>query len=202
MCCRLLAVLLVTLSATVGMAQEKKEEKASNFFPLAKGTKWEYVLKGAEEVPWVQEVTEVSEPKKGERAVVTIAIKVNKTDMVAKHSADETAVYEHTRGSKELAAPLVMLKLPVKAGTKWTEKYKYNGDDVTSEYEVKEAEEVKTPAGTYTAYPVVQSIKTKLGGSTITNWYADGVGMVKQEIKAFGKPDVVELKSFTPAKAK
>jgi hypothetical protein len=196
------AVSLAFALAAAGFAQDKKDAKAANFFPLAKGTKWEYVLKGAEEVPWVQEVTEVSEPKKGERAVVTVSVKVNTTDMVSRYSADETAVYEHTRGSIELDAPLVMLKLPLKAGTKWTEKYKYRGDDVTSEYEVKEAGEVKTPAGKYTAYPVVQTIKTGLGKSTVTNWYADGVGMVKQEIRAFGKPDVVELKAFTPAKAK
>lgn len=198
-----LAALLVLVSAAGGFAQEKKgDTPPKNVFPLTKGTKWEYVLKGAEEVPWTQEVTDVSEPKKGERAVVTLTSKVGTTVLTAKHSADENAVYEHTRGSKDLAAPLVMIKLPVKAGTKWTEKYTYNGDDATSEYEVKEAEEVTTPAGKYTAYPVVQKIKTKLGGSTITHWYADGVGMVRQEIRVFGKPDVVELKAFSPAKGK
>jgi hypothetical protein len=198
----LLAVALTVAVSAVALSQEKKAEKAADFFPLAKGTKWEYVMKGAEEVEWKQEVTDVSEPKKGERAVVTTTTSVGGQTLTAKHSADDGAVYEHTRGRQELAAPLVMLKLPLKAGSKWTEKYKYGGTDATSDYEVKEAEEVKTPAGKYTAYPVVQSISTPLGKSTITNWYADGVGMVKQEIRAFGKPDVIELKAFTPAKAK
>lgn len=197
----LLAVVLIPLSA--GFAQEKKGDKPPPiFFPLAKGTKWEYVLKGAEGVSWVHEVTDVSEPKKGERAVVTLTSTIfDQKRVVGKYSADATAVYEHTRGSTELDAPLLMLKLPVKAGNKWTEKFKYVGD-VTADYEVKEAVELKLPAGKYTAYPVVQSISTELGKSTVTNWYADGVGMVKQEIKAFGKPDVIELKAFFPAKAK
>lgn len=199
----LLAVVLVPLAAGGVFAQDKKGDKpAADFFPLAKGTKWEYVLKGYEESQWVAEVTDVSEPKTGERAVVTITSKIGKQVLTAKHSADDKGVYEHTRGGYELAAPVFLLKHPVQAGAKWTEKYKYRDDDVTSEYEVKAAEEVKTPAGKYTAYPVVQTIRTRLGRSTVTNWYADGVGMVKQEIRAFGKPDVLELKAFTPARAK
>ena len=130
---------------------------------------------------------------------MTLTSKIGKQVLTATHSADATAVYEHTRGGWELDAPLVMLKLPVKAGAKWTEKSKYRGDDVTIEYEVKEAVELKLPAGKYTAFPVVQTIRTRLGQSTVTNWYADRVGMVKQEIRAFGKPDVIELKAFTPA---
>lgn len=197
---RLLAALLMALIPAVGFSQEKKEEKPSNFFPLAKGTKWEYVLKGAEKYPWVVEVTDVSEPKKGERAVTTLtSIILDRKRLAGKYSADGKAVYEHTRGGDDLESPLVMIKLPLKAGSKWTEKLKYVGE-VTIDYEVKEAEELKVPAGTYTAFPVVQSIKTELGKSTVTTWYADGVGMVKQEIKAFGKPDVTELKSFTPVK--
>ncbi len=197
----LLSVSLAFALATVGFAQDKKVDKPPpDFFPLAKGTKWEYVVKGAEKYPWEHEVTEVSEPKKGERAVATLTSTIfDRKRLVGKYSADEKAVYEHTRGGDDLDTPLVMLKLPVKAGSKWTEKFKYVGD-VTADYEVKEAEEVKTPAGTFTAYPVVQSIKTTLGKSTVTNWYAEGIGMVKQEIRAFGEPEVTELKSFTPAK--
>jgi hypothetical protein len=197
------AVLLAVLSTVGAFAQEKKGDKPpTDLFPLAKGTKWEYVLKGYEEVEWVVEVTDVTEPKKGERAVATFTSKVGKQVLTAKHSADEKGVYEHTRGGWELDTPLFLLKHPVQTRAKWTETYKYRGDDATSDYEVKAAEELKLPAGKYTAYPVVQTIKTRLGKSTVTNWYADGVGMVKQEIRAFGKPDVVELKSFTPAKAK
>lgn len=198
-----LASSLAIALAGAGFAQDKEGDKPpADFFPLAKGTKWVYVLKGAEEVDMVQEVTEVAAAAEGKRAVATLVTTVLKTEIVAEHSADEKGVYEHTRAGRNLGGPLTMIKYPIKAGTKWTEKYKYDGGDVTAEYEVKEAEEVKTPAGKYTAYPVAQTIKTSLGKSTVTYWYADGVGMVQQEIRAFGKPDVIVLKSFTPAKAK
>lgn len=60
----LLVVVLIPLFATVGFAQEKKgDQPPADFFPLAKGTRWEYVLKGYEEADWVVEVTDVSEPK-------------------------------------------------------------------------------------------------------------------------------------------
>jgi hypothetical protein len=196
------AVLLAVLFSAGGDAQNKKNDEPSDFFPLAKGTKWEYVLKGYEESEWVVEVTDVTEPKKGERAVVTVTTRIRKAEIVAKYSTDADGVYEHARIGADFDPPLVMIRYPVKAGTKWTEKYKYQGEDAAVEYELKAAEEVKTPAGKYTAYPVVQSIKTRLGKSTVTNWYADGVGMVKQEVRAFGKPDVLELKSFTPSKSK
>lgn len=199
---RSLSALLVVLTAFGVSAQEKKDDATPKKpFPLAKGTKWVYALKGAEDYPWEHVVTNVSKPNKGERAVVTVTYTFRDLKKEYRYSVDETAVYEHTRGGTELDAPLVMIKLPLKAGTKWTEQFKYVGD-VTAEYEVNKAEEVKVSAGTFTAYPVVQSIKTELGKSTVTTWYADGVGMVKQEIKAFGKPDVIELKSFEPVPSK
>lgn len=206
----LFATAVVLLAAAVGFAQDKKDEKkdekkddkkAVNLYPLAKGTKWEYTLKvGDMDLEATQEVTEVSEPKKGERAVSTIATKVGGRDVTEELSTDEKGVYRHAMQGQKLEAPIFAVKYPVKAGTKWSEKMKMMGQDVEADFEMKDAEKVKVAAGEYSAYPVEMTIK--VAGQTVkaTNWYAEGVGIVKQEMDLGQAKISMELKKFTAAK--
>jgi len=203
----LFAAAVVLLAAAVGFAQDKKEEKkddkkAVNLYPLAKGTKWEYTVKfGDQELEATQEVTDVSKPeKKEERAVSTIATKVAGRDVSEEMSADEKGVYRHAMQGQKLDAPIFAIKYPVKAGTKWSEKLKMMGQDVEADFEMKDAEKVKVAAGEYSATPVEMTIK--VAGQTVkaTNWYADGVGIVKQEMDLGQVKMSMELKKFTAAK--
>ncbi len=56
--------------------------------------------------------------------------------------------------------------------------------DIT-DHKVESKEEVSVPAGKFDAYKVVYNMTTKMMGANSTfkvvSWYADGVGMVKQE---------------------
>lgn len=207
----LLAAAVVLFAAAVGFAQEKKDDKkeekkddkkAANLYPLAKGSKWEFTLKvGGQELEATQEVTDVSEAKKGERAVSTIATKVAGQDLSEELSADEKGVYRHAMNGQKLDAPIFAIKYPAKAGTKWSEKMKMMGQDVDADFEMKDAEKVKVAAGEYSAYPVEMTIK--VAGQTVkaTNWYADGVGIVKQEVGLpNGQSMTMELKKFTAGK--
>ena len=202
----LLAAALVLFTAACGFAQDKKEEKkddkkAANLQPLAKGTKWEFTVKvGDKEMDGIQEVTEVSEPKKGERAIATIATSVGGQKLSEEMSADEKGVYRHAMQGQKLETPIAAIKYPAKAGTKWSEKLKMMGQEVEADFEMKKEEKVKVAAGEYTAVPVEMTIKA--GGQTITatNWYADGVGLVKQEMDLGAFKMSMELKKFTAAK--
>jgi hypothetical protein len=197
-----LAGLFVVVFAAVGVSQEKKDDKkAMNLYPLAKGTKCEYTLTvTGRELDVTIEVTEVSEPKKGERAIATLVTKVGDRSSTEYFSADDKGVYQHAMQGQKLETPIVAVKYPVKDGTKWTEKMKQMGIELEAEFEQKKAEEVKVPAGKYTAYPVVMTIKTNGRTYTETKWYAEGVGIVKWEIETGGDKRLVELKKFTAAK--
>jgi hypothetical protein len=97
------------------------------------------------------------------------------------------------------------------AGKKWTTEYKIKGKlkagpvnadtsgTVLIENEITSlGEKVKTPAGEFETAKVVSTINLNLsvGGSVkvaTTNWYAPGVGLVKQEAKSpFGGKETIE----------
>jgi hypothetical protein len=64
---------------------------------------------------------------------------------------------------------------------------------------VGKAEEVTTPAGTFTATPVVRTTKGPNGNAATTFWFADGVGMIRQTSPDQKEP-LQDLKAFTPGK--
>lgn len=196
---RLLTVpALVVLTTAALTAQDKKP---LNLYPLAKGTTWEYELNaGGQKLEAKQEVTEVAKAEEGKRAVSTIASDVAGQKLTEEMSSDDKGVYRHAMNGQKLEAPISAIKYPAKAGTKWTENIKIMGQEVEANFEQKEAEKVKVPAGEYTAYPVEMVIKTM--GQTInaTNWYADGVGIVKQEMNLGALSVTMELKKFTAGK--
>ena len=206
----LFTAVLVLFTAACGFAQDKKDEKkedkkdekkAVNLYPLVKGTKWEYEVSVAgQKIEATQEVTDVAEAKKGERAVSTIATQMAGQNLTEEMSADDKGVYRHAMQGQKLENPIFAIKYPVKAGTKWNEKLKVMGQDVDADFEMKKEEKVKVAAGEYTAFPVEMTIKVAGQTVTATNWYADGVGIVKQEMDAGAFKMSMELKKFTAGK--
>ncbi|MBA4182287.1 MAG: hypothetical protein C0506_17025, partial [Anaerolinea sp.] len=99
-----------------------------------------------------------------------------------------------------------------KAGDKWEEALLFGGTGVAGvQAKVGKPEEIKVPAGTYTATPVVTEMKiTYRPGEAVTRtekvttWFAPGAGIVKQECEITNNGAVVnwsmELKKYTPGK--
>lgn len=201
---RVLFGLVLIAFASAGFAQEKKDEKKPlNLLPLAKGTKWEYTATvSGKTVDSSLEVTDVTEGKKEKppQATLTTVVAGEQAGQET-YSADETGVYQHTLSGADLKTPTVAVRYPVKAGTKWSHKLDLEGMEGTLELEQLGSEEVKVPLGKYTAYPVRMAVK--VGGKTLitsTSWYADGVGIVKNESRAGDLTITLELKKFTPPK--
>lgn len=198
----LFAAVLVVWAAGV-TAQDKKDVKAPNLYPLAKGTKWEYeVTFGGQKMEASQEVTDVTVPmEKGKPAISTLSTNVAGNKLTEEMSADDKGVYRHSMQGQKLATPVTAIKYPVKDGDKWDAKIAIMGEEADASFEMKKAEKVKVAAGEYTAQPVEMTIQTK--GQTIkaTNWYADGVGIIKQEMALPGGQTVtMELKKYTAGK--
>jgi hypothetical protein len=194
-----LLVLLVTAACTV--AEDKKDEKKLDLFPLALGTKWEYVITvNGEDKELLQEITKVAPGKKGERDIATVESKVAGQTLTEEVSADEKAVYRHAMQGMKLETPLPIVKYPHKTGATWKESIKIATEEADVAFDAKKSEEVKVAAGTYTAYPIVMELEVMGKKVTSKNWYADGVGMVKQEVDFAGTKVTMELKKFTKAK--
>lgn len=202
---RLLACLLVVTTA-VACAADKKEGKKddtppTNLYPLAKGTKWEYAAKsGGLDLEQEIEVTEVSEPKKGERQVATVTVTTGKYASAEKLSADDKGVYRHANSRTNFDPPLLIAVHGKKPGEKWSRKMETALGEITMEYEQKAAEKVKVPAGEFNAVVVVQTNKDDKGKglNVMTTWYVEGVGVVKStmQVPAYS----MELKKYTPVK--
>jgi hypothetical protein len=94
-----------------------------------------------------------------------------------------------------------LLKYPVKAGDTWTEKLTFREDkSMIAISTVKEPEEVKVPAGTFKAVPVVTSVLVEKEPAGFTAWYADGVGLVQAKYHLGTNTITVKLKKFTAGK--
>lgn len=199
----LFAAAVVVWAAAGVIAQDKKDVKAPNLYPLAKGTKWEYeVNANGQKLEASQEVTDVAEAKeKGKAAIATLSTTVGPQKLTEEMSTDDKGVYRHSMQGQKLSIPVTAIKYPVKEGDKWDAKIALAGQEADATFETKKAEKVKVAAGEYTATPVEMNIKAMGQEIKATNWYAEGVGIIKQEMTLpMGITVTMELKKFTAGK--
>ncbi|MEO2089665.1 MAG: hypothetical protein ABGY75_09240 [Gemmataceae bacterium] len=167
---------------------------AKNYFPLQVGHKWEYVTPDGK-LAHIAEVT--TKEEKGGATFYTLSYSRGErklTEVI--YRVDKDGVGFMRAGMLEYDPPMVVVNQQLTAGARWTGKSQFDRRELEYEMEVGPAEEVKTPAGTFTALPVRQKYATIR--QEHVSWYADGVGLVKSS--AGGGISVNELKSFTPAK--
>ena len=93
--------------------------------------------------------------------------------------------------------PLLVLKLPPKKGDGWKIDSKGDGKAFQGGFKVDE-QEVTVPAGTYkrTFRVISQDLEVNSLKPIITTYYAEGVGMVKQEIEVGDAKAAIELEKF------
>lgn len=195
-----LALALLTVAALATAAPVPKVRKVVPF-AYAVGTRWEYVCDGDKDRVWVEEVVEC-ESKGG---VVTFKVAITTDSGVKK-------VREYRMGGGELAItgtheasldpPLVIAKAGMKAGDEWVAKWARMQEGVRTDHEatltVGEAEEISTPAGKFTAYPIRRT-RDENDSPFSAHWYADGIGMIRMTHERQQEP-IRELKAFTPGK--
>lgn len=172
-------------------------DKKANMFPFAKGAQWEFeITVNGMTLSIVQEMTEVT--KKGDETHGTITTKVNGQDITEEMSVSDKGIYRHSFNNTKLDKPMLSFKYPVQA-QKWTESLKLMGMDIEANMEMKAAEDVTVPAGTYKkAIPVEITMSIQGQEIVATNYYAEGVGIIKQEVNAAGTKISSALKKYTP----
>ena len=109
-------------------------------------------------------------------------------------------VYRHSFNGIKIATPFTAIKLPAKSGTRLKDEIKILNEEANVESEQEETVEVGEAK--YKAFPVKSIIEAKGQKIVSTMWYADGVGMVKQEMDFGGVSAKMKLVKFTAAKDK
>ena len=169
----------------------RTEKKARDYFPLTKGSTWEYQGAGNEYASFRREVlfskddlAQILEDNGG--TVIAAIFKSTNTAVTRVFSRPET--YDRTSLLDQPPSEnTVILSTPLAVGTKW------NSGGVEREIVAVDAT-VDSPAGKF-----VNCIKVRIPGndSTVFEYFAEGVGMVKREFISGEARVISTLKRFT-----
>jgi hypothetical protein len=183
---------LLFLPAAPAAPVPKAVKGTQDLYPSVLGTKWVYAHEdGTNE--HTREVTG-SQEKDGVTHF-TVTWKQGPSTQIWDLKKDATGVYRLKQDTLAFDPPHKLIQPKMTEGEEWESEYTAGGR-VTYKFvrSVGKPEQVKTPAGEFTALPINSK---DLSGNTLetTLWYADGVGLVKLQAKG-GTASV--LKEFTP----
>lgn len=190
-------LLLALLSSNL-LAQDQapKEDK---YYPLKKGSTWEYVTAGKSFRIELVEFEMV-----GDTLCAKLESILNGNTVASEHVAvKDDGVYRYKYNNIEINPPLKFLVLPAAPDKTWQvdssaqtpggEQLNLKGTFTTK------AEPVKVPAGDYQTISSSSSSFEVMGQKLEMNYFfAPDVGMVKQIVKLGNSTVVVELQKYTP----
>ncbi len=186
--CAALAAALLPALAGAGRAQDKIE--TTPYYPLAVGTTWDYK---AGDNKFTLKVTK--HEKVGNALCARVGMFVKDKEQSFEHiSVTKDGVYRNTFEGKEATPPVLFLKLPPKKDETWKVDSKVGGEAVKGTFKNNGEEEVKVPAGSYKAWVVAsQDLEANGVKMSVTYYFAEKVGMVKQLVEVSGQKIVIEL---------
>ena len=185
---------LFILSSFVFAAPIPKNAKKADYFPLTLGTKWEYAEGGDVKTT---EVVGVEVQKDG--TYVTLTYKGEKSPPPTLRRVFKVVdgdIFSLKTENSEAEKPAVIMKTVIRPDQTWSTEHQWKGGELwTIKNSVGAAKAIKTPAGEFTALPVVAD-NSRTGKET--RWYASGVGLVRKE--AADGTLISELKSYSLGK--
>jgi hypothetical protein len=117
-------------------------------------------------------------------------------------SVTKEGVYRNTFEGKEAMPPVLFLKLPPKKDETWKVDSKVGGESVKGTFKNNGEETVKVTAGEYKAWVVTsQDLEANGVKMSVTYYFAEKVGMVKQLVEVSGQKIVIELEKYEPGKS-
>lgn len=195
-------LLLASVAISVFAPQDLKP---SPYYPLKLGTTWEYkVTPDSSKPESFQAICRVTKLEKyGE--VMCALVQTTKDGVVASFEYITTmddGIYRFSVTGVKMDPPVCFFKLPPKKGESWVNEYKAGGETMKQTFTAG-AEEVEVPLGKYKTATTETSDLVGNGqplNLAMTCYYAEGVGMVKQIIRAGGRETVLELTKFAAGK--
>jgi hypothetical protein len=191
----LLLPLLLLLAGPVRSADDKMP--TSSWYPLAVGNTWQYRVG---ENHYTLKVAK--HEKIGTQLCARLEMSVKNKVISHEHVAvTSDAIVRTSFEGKVANPPIPFLKLPPKKDQSWKVESKMAGQVFKGTFKAGE-EEVKVPAGTYKTVTVTgQDLEVNGVKMTLTYYFADKVGMVRQVIEMAGQKIIVEMEKFEPAKS-
>ena len=201
---RLLAsTVLTVLAAGLLLAPAKGGDKGldSPYFPLKKGSSWEYLADGKKIT-----VTVTDHEKVGDLMCAKVETDLGGGNKMLEHLAvKEDGVYRVRANNEDIKPPVLILKLPPKKGDEWTWDSAIKGYAIKGKLSVTADNlKINVQKTEYPAAILVKGTDLKMGTQTgtVDTWFAKDVGMVKQHfvLPGSGLDRTVELEKFTPGK--
>jgi hypothetical protein len=187
----LLAGWLLLAFTSASRSQEKTA--SSPWFPLKPGTTWQYRVgdnKFELRVPRIE--------KGNPRIELVVKGKVLSNEEV---QVTDSAVTRLTFEGKAIKPAITLLKLPPMKGQSWPIEATIADGQVIKGTLSTDEKDIEVPAGQFKAIVVTGKDLSVNGEKLNISWYfANDVGMVKQELELAGKKVVIELEKYIPGK--
>lgn len=198
------------LAATSNLtAQDRLQE--TPFYPLQVGTTWHYragdgkfTIRVAKHEKVGDTLCALLETRRDGKVVgsehLAVAAggvyRLDLTAIVRKPDPNNKAKTIDAPRTQTLKPPILVLKLPPKKDDAWKVDSKSDGQTFRGAFRVEE-QELTVPAGKYKTLAVrSQDLETNALKATITTYFAEGAGMVKQVIEIGDAKAVIELEKF------
>ncbi len=209
---RLLAMLLLGaffLATGATRGQEKARMLETPWYPLQLGNKWIYKATYKDrntDAKCEYRVTAIEEF--GGTLCAKVDLFIDGKPQSFQHlSVSETGLYRQGFEGNRPDNPVLLLKLPPKAGETWPVESKATGKKITQVLKgefTTEAAEIKIGDKTYKTIGVIGKDLDANGLKfTTKSYYAENVGLVKQVVivgETMKQETVLELEEFVPAK--
>ncbi|NLC78022.1 MAG: hypothetical protein GX750_10465 [Clostridia bacterium] len=188
---RAFILLLLILGILTGGCKTRSEPaKPADYFPMTKGSYWEYEGEGNEFASFTREVLFTGQNRAQLRednggTVMASVIETTDTAVIRVFSRGE-AYGEENYLEKQSNENTVLLQSPIEVGTRW--EFQEGTKEITDTQAV-----VKTPAGEFNDCIAVTA---KIGESTVVEYYKAGIGMVKREFNSEGFTVTSSLKKY------
>ena len=205
----LLVGLLLLATAAELAAQGKLQE--TPFYPLQVGATWHYragdgkftirVVKHEKVGDTLCALLETRRDGKvvgSEHLAVAVGgvYRLDLTAILRKPDPNDKSKTIDVPRTQTLKPPILVLKLPPKKDETWKVDSKSDGQTFRGAFRVEE-QEITVPAGKYKTFAVrSQDLEINALKATITTYFAEGAGMVKQVIEIGDAKAVIELEKF------
>lgn len=162
------------------------------YFPTKQGSKWVYTTSAGSEL-----TVRVSGGKEIDKVpcVLLETVRNGKTEANEHIAATKDGIFRYAVNGVELSTPITLLKIPFKAGEKYADQERKLGDvTINGSFISLEEKEITVPAGKYKTLVTTGTFKIKDKEAKITFYFAEGVGIVKQELVAGKDTTTLSLK--------
>lgn len=165
----------------------------ADYFPLKPGAAWTYRMSSGQDM----EVKVVGSSQVGGQACAVV-----ETRLGPQRSLEHLAVtrdgltafkVENASGTFEYSTPILRAKLPFAKNDTWQIRLQEGAQLNTYVYLCEGEEKIKVAAGAFDAWKVVATLRLPQGQAVMSNWYAKGVGLVKQLYDINGQTMSAEL---------